>query len=95
MPIFDIRQFWTVVHEFSDEQKKLLLSFTTGSDRVPVGGLGKLAFVIARNGTDSDRVPTSHTCFNVLLLCEYSSIEKLKDRLLTAIANTNCGFFLN
>ena len=34
-----IRNFWKVVHEFSDEQKKLLLFFATGSDRVPVGGL--------------------------------------------------------
>ncbi|KAL2913858.1 hypothetical protein HK105_206592 [Polyrhizophydium stewartii] len=90
-----IRYFWEVVHEFTDEQKKLLLFFATGSDRVPVGGLSKLQFVIARNGTDSDRVPTSHTCYNVLLLCEYASKERLKDRLLTALANSNCGFFLN
>lgn len=31
------------------------------------------------------RLPTSHTCFNVLLLPEYSSKEKLKERLLKAI----------
>ena len=90
-----IRDFWEVVHEFTEEQKKLLLFFTTGTDRVPVGGLSKLQFIIARNGTDSFRVPTSHTCYNVLLLCEYSSKEKLKERLLTALANSNCGFFLN
>ncbi|KAJ1343407.1 hypothetical protein BSLG_001997 [Batrachochytrium salamandrivorans] len=90
-----IRAFWHVVHEFTEEQKKLLLFFATGSDRVPVGGLSKLQFIIARNGTDSDRVPTSHTCYNVLLLCEYASVEKLRDRLLTALANCNCGFFLN
>ena len=28
--------FWRVVHAMSEEQKKLLLSFTTGSDRVPI-----------------------------------------------------------
>ncbi|KAJ8325131.1 hypothetical protein BDV3_007294 [Batrachochytrium dendrobatidis] len=92
---FVIKSFWKVVHEFTEEQKKLLLFFATGSDRVPVGGLSKLQFIIAKNGPDSDRVPTSHTCYNVLLLCEYASIEKLKDRLLTALANSNCGFFLN
>lgn len=32
-----------------------------------------------------DRLPTSHTCFNVLLLPEYSSKEKLRERLLKAI----------
>lgn len=31
------------------------------------------------------RLPTSHTCFNVLLLPEYSTKEKLKERLLKAI----------
>jgi ubiquitin-protein ligase E3 A len=43
------------VHEFSDEEKKKLLFFATGSDRVPIGGLSKLQFVIAKNGGDSDR----------------------------------------
>jgi len=37
------------------EEHKQLLSFTTGSDRVPVGGLAKLKFIIAKNGEDSDR----------------------------------------
>lgn len=33
------------------------------------------------------RLPTAHTCFNALLLCEYSSKDKLRDRLTTAINN--------
>lgn len=86
-----IRHFWELVHEFSQEQKRKLLQFATGSDRVPVGGLSKLKLVIARHGTDSERLPTAHTCFNVLLLPEYSSKEKLADRLLKAI-NYSKGF---
>ncbi|KAJ2059191.1 hypothetical protein GGI17_004577 [Coemansia sp. S146] len=86
-----IQHFWKVVGEFSDELKRKLLSFATSSDRVPIGGLGKLHFVIAKNGGDSDRLPTSHTCFNVLLLPEYSTIDKLRERLLTAIHNSE-GF---
>lgn len=31
------------------------------------------------------RLPTAHTCFNVLLLPEYSSQEKLDERLSKAI----------
>lgn len=69
----------------------LLLSFFTGSDRVPVGGLSKLKLVIARHGSDCDRLPTSHTCFNILLLPEYNSLEKLEERLLKAI-NYSKGF---
>lgn len=66
-----IRYFWEIVHSFSYEDKKKLLFFATGSDRVseyqfcllshqhaiqaPIGGLSKLQFVIAKNGGDSDR----------------------------------------
>ncbi|KAM4738835.1 ubiquitin-protein ligase E3A [Anableps anableps] len=80
-----IKDFWEIIHSFGEEQKRLFLQFTTGTDRAPVGGLGKLKMIIAKNGSDSDRLPTSHTCFNALLLPEYSSKEKLKERLLKAI----------
>uniref|UniRef100_A0A182T4I7 Ubiquitin-protein ligase E3A n=1 Tax=Anopheles maculatus TaxID=74869 RepID=A0A182T4I7_9DIPT len=86
-----IKDFWSIVHGLSMEMKRKLLQFTTGSDRVPVGGLSRLKLVIARNGPDSDRLPTSHTCFNVLLLPEYSTKEKLEERLLKAI-NYSKGF---
>lgn len=88
-----IRWFWDVVHSFSLEQKKQLLMFTTGSDRIPVGGFSKLKLIIAKNGPDSDRLPTAHTCFNVLLLPEYSSRAKLRERLLKAITHAK-GFGL-
>ncbi|KAG7467067.1 hypothetical protein MATL_G00149400 [Megalops atlanticus] len=80
-----IKDFWETVHSFGEEQKRLFLQFTTGTDRAPVGGLGKLKMIIAKNGPDTDRLPTSHTCFNVLLLPEYSTKEKLRERLLKAI----------
>eukprot|EP00474_Spongospora_subterranea_P008715 CRZ09173.1 hypothetical protein [Spongospora subterranea] len=90
-----IVNFWKVVHELSEEEKRKFLSFCTGSDRVPINGLGnlKVPFIIARNGPDSDRLPTSHTCFNHLLLPEYSTLEKLRERLITAIQNSE-GFGL-
>lgn len=86
-----IKDFWAIVHGLSMESKRKLLQFTTGSDRVPVGGLSRLKLVIARNGPDCERLPTSHTCFNVLLLPEYSTKEKLEERLLKAI-NYSKGF---
>lgn len=43
------------MHKFSMDQKKQLLMFITGSDRVPIGGLAKLKLVIARQGPDSNR----------------------------------------
>lgn len=61
--------------------------------RAPVEGLAALKLTIQRGGPDTDRLPTSHTCFNVLLLPEYVSQEKLRNRLLTAIENAQ-GFGL-
>jgi ubiquitin-protein ligase E3 A len=88
-----IVSFWKIVKDFTDENKKKFLAFCTGSDRVPIKGLGNMAFVIVKNGDDSDRLPTAHTCFNYLLIPRYKSEEKLKDRLLTAIQNAE-GFGL-
>ncbi|KAJ8548804.1 hypothetical protein ON010_g10868 [Phytophthora cinnamomi] len=56
-----IQDFWIIVHALPLDDKKKLLRFATGSDRVPIRGLSNLVFVISRNGPDSDRLPTAHT----------------------------------
>jgi len=75
------------------EEKKSLLQFCTGCDRAPVGGLGRLQFILSRAGPDSDVLPTVHTCFNHLLLPDYKSKEKLESRLRLAIQHCH-GFGL-
>ncbi|VDO95183.1 unnamed protein product [Schistosoma curassoni] len=50
-----IKNFWSIVHSMTKEQKKQLLQFSTGSDRVPVGGMSKMKFTIARQGSDTNR----------------------------------------
>lgn len=88
-----IIMLWRVVNEMTVEQKKAFLMFVTGSDRVPLKGLVHLTFIVQRHGEDSDRLPTALTCFNRLLLPEYSNKEKLKERLIVAIENCK-GFGL-
>lgn len=88
-----IRMFWEVLHTFTEADKKKVLSFATGSDRAPIKGLGSLRFVISRMGPDSELLPTSHTCFNHLLLPEYSSKAKLETKLRAAISQAE-GFGL-
>ncbi|KAJ3175238.1 hypothetical protein HDU87_006320 [Geranomyces variabilis] len=85
--------FWHIVHSMDVDHKKKLLNFVTASDRVPLNGLGGLTFVVQRNGPDTNRLPTSLTCFGRLLLPEYATKEKLEDRLITAIENAK-GFGL-
>lgn len=86
-----IKHFWSVFDEMEESEKKMLLEFFTGSDRIPVGGLSRLKPKIQSSGPDSDRLPTAHTCFNILLLPAYKSREKLKERLTKAIENAK-GF---
>ncbi|KAK9477419.1 hypothetical protein V1514DRAFT_283039 [Lipomyces japonicus] len=89
-----IEWFWQVVTSFTADQKRNLLEFVTACARVPVvGGVSSLAFIIQRNGPDSDRLPTALTCFGRLLLPQYSSKQKLADMLTKAIENCK-GFGL-
>ncbi|UYV62397.1 hypothetical protein LAZ67_2000400 [Cordylochernes scorpioides] len=39
-------------------------------------------FTIQRGGPDSELLPSSSTCFNILFLPQYSSKSKLKEKLL-------------
>jgi len=88
-----VRWFWEVVHTLTEQEKRNLLQFCTGCDRAPVGGLGRLPFIVSRAGPDSDMLPWVHTCFNHLLLPAYGSKEKLEQRLRLAIQHST-GFGL-
>uniref|UniRef100_A0A0N5AZI7 HECT-type E3 ubiquitin transferase n=1 Tax=Syphacia muris TaxID=451379 RepID=A0A0N5AZI7_9BILA len=88
-----IEDFWFVAKNMSTEEKKMLLQFITGSDRVPVGGLLKLELIIARNGDDKLRLPAAHTCYNILLLPDYNDLDVMRERLMKAISYSR-GFGL-
>ena len=61
------------------------MKFTFGSQRAPAGGLIRQRFEIHKNVEDDFRLPTSHTCFGILMLPEYSSYQVLKEKLICAI----------
>lgn len=82
---------WSIVQELDGEEARRFLKFFTGSDRAPIGGLGNLRCVIQRDGADSPKLPTSHTCFNTLLLPAYRSRRVMAARLRLAIMNSE-GF---
>ena len=88
-----IKDFWEIVLQFTEEDKKKFLSFVTGCDRAPIDGLGSLPITISNGGTDLEQLPSAHTCFNNLILPNYNDKEKLKKNLLTAI-NYSEGFGL-
>jgi hypothetical protein len=87
-----IRWFWEIFDEFTREEQLLFLKFATGTDRSPLGGLGKMKLVIQR-GADPDRLPVAHTCFNSFTLPDYRSKIEMRNGILRAICETE-GFGL-
>lgn len=73
--------------------KKKFLFFTTGSDRIPVGGISEMTFKITRLPHKTKNLPEAHTCFNQLVLPRYENIQILREKLITAISNAE-GFGL-
>jgi hypothetical protein len=86
-----VRDFWSIVKRYSLDQKRKLLEFATASDRVPVGGMKNLQFTLQRNGIDDNHLPTSYTCYGILLLPEYSTKDILREKLAMALENSK-GF---
>lgn len=79
--------FWEVLHEFDDAHKRMFLKFTTGSDRSPIRGLAEINLIVMLQAQDDERLPSAHTCFNHLILPQFSSKEQLKKKLVQAIEN--------
>ncbi|KAJ8383045.1 hypothetical protein SKAU_G00038230 [Synaphobranchus kaupii] len=84
----NIQNFWTVFTELSEEKKKNFLSFMTGSDRLPVGGLAKIKLTIKKPNKPNpdDFYPVADTCYCCLHLPNYSSIHILREKFVHAIS---------
>ena len=95
-----VKALWAAVAAFDDALQRDFLMFVTGSKTAPMGGLGALrppahaSFKIQRAGPDSDALPTSHTCFNTLLLPEYDPPSKVAKLLEYAVREGHEGFAL-
>ncbi|KAJ3156240.1 putative E3 ubiquitin-protein ligase [Geranomyces michiganensis] len=76
-----IRWFWDIVNGFTEDHKRRLLFFVTGTDRIPATGIQGMTFKISCMGEDSEALPISHTCFNQVCIYRYSTQEKLAHKL--------------
>jgi hypothetical protein len=89
-----VKNFWKIVHnDFNNQQKRDLLYFTTSSYRVPAAGARTMRFEIHQDSNPKN-LPTSHTCFNQLVLPDDKDYKSLKKKLLIAIAQKE-GFQTN
>jgi hypothetical protein len=82
-----IAWFWEVFEEFTEDEKKQFLMFTTGSDCAPVGGLGELELKIDIAG-ETGQLPKGDRCFNSIVIPPYRSKDELRERLRISIARS-------
>ena len=89
--------FWEIVREYSDEERARVLSFATGTSRVPLGGF---AHLIGSNGPRKfniksldgvDKLALSHSCFNSLHMPVYPSKSVLRSKLTMSVMES-AGF---
>ncbi|OBS22069.1 hypothetical protein FPOA_08406 [Fusarium poae] len=88
-PVID--WFWETFQEATSQDQRKLLSFITGSDRIPATGAAVLPIKISCLGEDEGRYPIARTCFNMLSLSRYASKERLEKMLWTAVRESE-GF---
>ncbi|KAL6068639.1 HECT-type E3 ubiquitin transferase [Balamuthia mandrillaris] len=91
-----IEMFWSVVQSFTPKEQRQLLKFVTSSSRPPLLGFRYLnpPFCIHKRHGDKQSLPTASTCMNLLKLGSYETPEKMREKLLYAIAHST-GFELS
>ena len=92
-----VQYLFEVLSSLSASDQKKFLQFVTSSPRLPVGGLAALnpKLTIRLSNSDGDRdtsLPSTATCFNTLMIKEYSSKKILEEKLLLAIREGR-GYF--
>jgi HECT-domain (ubiquitin-transferase) len=85
---------WQALREFDEEGRRGFLKFFTGSTRIPLDGFEPPLNITEGVDMVDDSLPKAHTCFNQLVIPKYTSFEKMKERILFAITNTE-GFELS
>ncbi|PAV66473.1 hypothetical protein WR25_22510 isoform C [Diploscapter pachys] len=89
-------RFVDVMVGMNAQERKNFLQFATGCSSLPPGGLANLhprLTVVRKVESGDGSYPSVNTCVHYLKLPEYSSVEILRERLLTAINEK--GFHLN
>jgi E3 ubiquitin-protein ligase HECTD2 len=88
-----VRWFWEFFAGSSPQEQRKILSFITGSDRIPAMGATSLSIRVSCLGEDCPRYPIARTCFNTLAIFRYATRRKLEDKLWGAVVNSE-GFGL-
>ncbi|KAK3684600.1 putative E3 ubiquitin-protein ligase [Vermiconidia calcicola] len=96
-----IQWFWDLFAQASPERQRKLLTFITGTDRIPAVGATSLILRVVAGGDgwggggkeERERFPVARTCFNMLVLWRYDYREALEEKLWRAVEESE-GFGL-
>jgi E3 ubiquitin-protein ligase TRIP12 len=83
-----IRMLFDILMEMEASNRALFFKFVTGSDRLPIGGIGSLKpkLTVAKKGVGDDgSLPSVMTCTNYLKLPAYPTKDEMHRKLLQAI----------
>ena len=86
-----VLNFWRVMRELSPEQKRNFVRFAWGRSRLPRGRWPvqangqQVKFTIVPRRQHFSGIPLSHTCFFLIELPEYPTLEALRRNLILAI----------
>ncbi|KAG2777159.1 hypothetical protein Pcac1_g12522 [Phytophthora cactorum] len=84
---------WQALREFTIELRGQFLKFMTGTNKIPLDGF-EPPLNLTKSDLDPQALPRTHTCFNQLVLPEYTSYETLVEKVTFAITNAE-GFELS
>ncbi|XP_045647665.1 probable E3 ubiquitin-protein ligase HERC6 [Ursus americanus] len=87
-----ILMFWKAFHKLTLEEKRKFLFFLKGNDRLHVRDKEEMGILFRCPETFGETdYPRALTCYNILDLPKYSTMEKVEEALQVAI-NSNRGF---
>lgn len=97
-----VKNLLQTMSELTPAQRRDFLQFTTGSPKLPIGGFKSLTpmfTVVCKPSeppyTADDYLPSVMTCVNYLKLPDYTTIEKMRKQLFTAIREGQGAFHLS
>ena len=80
--------FWQMMHDFDATMRAKALAFATGSNKIPLDGFTP-PLTLTLDAMRTDALPVVHTCFNQIVLSNFSSYAALKKQFTFAVLNSN------
>ncbi|GAA5933715.1 putative ubiquitin-protein ligase UFD4 [Sporobolomyces koalae] len=92
-----VQDLFSVMADFDPTERRAWLSFTTGAQRLPIGGFASLKppLTIVRKDGGDRALPSCMTCTNYVKLPDYSTREILQTKIKFAVREGAAGFHLS